>query len=145
MVRIVHWPLRDGGPWVWLVGLGIAGVGVVAGVVSGYSMMGGVCFATLMLSCWRLWLPVTFELGTKGISQSTLVFRWRIPWRCFARYETRNRGVWLLSDAEPAPFSTLRGVFVPWSDQAVQVRAVLDFFLAARRHRAANTPQTYNP
>ncbi len=106
--------------------------------------MGGLCSVTLMLSCWRLWIPVTFELGTKGITQSTPVFRWRIPWRCFARYETRHRGVWLLNDAEPAPFSTLRGTYVPWSDQEVQVRAVLDFFLASRRHRAANTTQTYN-
>jgi hypothetical protein len=127
-----------------MVGLGIAVVGVVAGVVSEKPLMGVVCFVSLMLSCWRLWLPVTFELGTKGITQSTLVFRWRIPWRYFARYETRHRGVWLLNDAEAAPFSILRGTYVPWSDQAVQVRAVLDFFLSARRHRAANTTQTFN-
>jgi len=144
MVRFVHWPLRDRGPQVWLVGLGIAGVGVVASAISGYSMMGAVCSFTLVLSSWRLWLPVTFELGTKGITQSTLVFLWRIPWHCFARYETRHGGVWLLNDAKPAPFSTLRGTYVPWSDQAVQVRAVLDFFLSSRRHRAAQTTQTYN-
>ena len=142
-VRIVHWPLQDAGLRIWLTGLGIAGVGVTAGFVSGNSIMGAVCFTTLMCSCWRLWFPVTFDLGTKGITQSTLVFRWRIPWRCFARYETRQGGVWLLSDAEPAPLSTLRGIYLPWSDQQDQVLAVLDFFLAARRQRAANTTRTY--
>ena len=128
---------------IWLTGLGMAGLGVAAAFVSGNSSMGTVCFAALMFSCWRLWLPVTFDLGTKGITQSTLVFRWRIPWRCFARYETRQRGVWLLIDAEPAPLSTLRGIYLPWSDQEDQVLAVLDFFLAARRQRAANTTRTY--
>ncbi|MDP6555682.1 MAG: hypothetical protein QGF59_01645 [Pirellulaceae bacterium] len=142
-VRIVQWPLRDEGPQVWLAGLGIAGVGVAAGVVSGNSIMGAVCFTTLMSSCWRLWFPVTFELGTKGIIQSALVFRWRTPWQCFPRYETRHRGVWLLSDTEPSPLSTLRGIYVPWSDQQDQVLAVLDFFLAARRQHGATSTRTY--
>lgn len=142
-VRIVNWPLRDNGLQVWLAGLAIMGAGVGAGMVAGNSTMGAVCFAALMFSCWRLWLPVTFELGTKGLTQSTLVFRWRIPWRCFARYETRRRGVWLLSDTAPKAFSTLRGVYVHWSDQEEAVLTVLDFFLAARRRRAANTTRTY--
>ena len=142
-VRIVSWPLRDSGPQVWLAALGIIGVGVASGLISQNWQMGTFCFAALMFSCWRLWLPVTFELGTKGITQSTLVFRWRIPWRCFARYESRERGVWLLSDAEPTSFSTLRGIYVRWADQQEQVLAVLEFFLSARRQRAANTTRTY--
>lgn len=142
-VRIVYRPLRDGGLRMWLTGLAIVGISVGAGALSDNVAMGAICFGCLFLSTWRVWLPVTFVMGTKGISQSTLVFRWRIPWRCFARYETRPRGVWLLSDADPSALSTLRGVFVPWSDQETQVVAVLDFFLAPRRQRAANTTRTF--
>lgn len=119
------------------------GAGLAAGVVAGNATMGAVCFAALMISAWRLWLPVTFELGTKGITQSTLVFRRRIPWRCFARYEKRRRGVWLLADAAPSPFSTLRGIYICWSNQEEQVLAVLEFFLAARRPRAPISTRTF--
>ena len=142
-VRIVNWPLREGGLYVWLKGLAIVGFGLAAGVVSGSATMGAVCFAALLFSSWRFWLPVTFELGTKGVAQSTLVFHWRIPWRCFARYETRPRGVWLLTDAEPSPFSTLRGVYVGWSDQEEQMLAVLEFFLAGGRRRATISTRTF--
>jgi len=142
-VRIDYRPLRDGGLRMWSMGLGILGIGVTAAMVADNLAMGAVCVICLLVATWRIWLPITYELGTKGITQSTLVFRWRIPWRCFARYETRPRGVWLLSDADPTPVSTLRGIYVPWSDQESQVVAVLEFFLAPRRQRAANTTRTF--
>jgi len=121
----------------------MVGLGVVAWIVSDNIGMGFVCAGALLLSSWRLWLPVTFELGTKGVCQSTWFYKWRIPWRCFARFETRPRGVWLLCDTSPSPFSTARGIFIGWSNQETQILAVLEFFLAARRHRAANTTRTY--
>ena len=142
-VRIVNWPLRDTAVRVSLAGLVITSISVIAWLVSGLPTTGAVCFVALMLSCWRLWLPVTFELGTKGIKQSTLFFRWRVPWRCIARYEIRSHGVWLLSDVEPSPLSTLRGIYVNWSDQEDQLMAVLDFFLAARWQGESATTRTY--
>ena len=142
-VRIVNWPVRDGGVRVWLTVVAVVAASIAAGLVSGIPAMGFVCFVALMLSCWRLWLRVTFELGTRGVTQSTLVFRWRVPWRCIARYEKRPHGVWLLSDVEPSPISTLRGIYVPCADQEDQLLAVLDFFLAARRQSEAGTTRTY--
>lgn len=144
-VRVVSWPLRDGGLAVWLTAIAIAGVAGAAGLVSQNWAMGTICFAALTLSSWRLWLPVTFELGTKGVTQSTLVLRWRIPWRSFARYEKRPQGVWLFAGAEPTPFASLRGVYVPWADDEERVLAVLDFFLSARRARAPVSTRTFVP
>lgn len=142
-VRIVNWPLREAGLRVWLTGLGIVTGSTAAGLIASNPAMGAVCCATLMLASWRLWIPVTFELGTKGVTQSALIFRWRIPWRCFARYETRSHGVWLLNDTEPTPFSTLRGIYVDWLDREPQVMAMVEFFLAARRPSAPISTRTY--
>ncbi len=142
-IQIVNWPLRDEGLRIWLVGLVMIGIGMLAAEISNSAAMGTFCGAALLLSTWRFWLPVTFELGTKGLVQSTLIFRWRIPWRCFARFETRPQGVWLMRDAEPTPWSSMRGIHVQCRDQQEQVLDSLRFFLAARRQRAANTTRTF--
>jgi hypothetical protein len=137
--QLVNWPLRHDGVRAWLMAVLIIAAGVLAGMVSGNPVMGCVASAALAIAAWRLWLPVRFELSFKGVTQTVLGRRRRIPWSEFARYEERGKGIVLLPDAEPNPLAPLRGLYIRTGGQREEILEVLDYFLNREPDSAATT------
>jgi len=116
---------------------------LVAWRVSQSAPMGGVCLGVLFVASWRMWIPISFEFSSKGVSQSVFGWQRRVPWTQIARCEIRRQGVLLLADAELTPLSPLRGVFVRWNRQREEVLGAIDYFLARRRRISMSTTKTF--
>ncbi|MEX0818544.1 MAG: hypothetical protein WD070_03095, partial [Pirellulaceae bacterium] len=131
-VRVVNWPLRYGGlrAWGMLIGLGLMSVG--AGVVAHSGWMGGVCFAVLAMAAWRLWVPVTFEFRSRGVTYRAFGRPRQIPWTQIARYEIRPRGLLLFAEQDTSPLSALRSLYIEWNGQRAAILEVVAFYTTAR-------------
>ncbi len=132
---LANWPLRDDGPLGWLVAIGAVAASVAVGWVAHSALMGVVSFAALSIALWRLWVPVTFELGPRGVVQIVLGRRRRIPWSSLARYQVRSRGVLLLADDGRGPAAALRGLFLRWGRHREVLLAVVERYLGHRESR----------
>lgn len=136
-VRVVNWPLRDGGirAWGMLITLGLMAAG--AGVVADSGLMGGCTFAALALAAWRLWMPVAFEFRSRGVMYCVLGRSWQIPWTQIARYEIRPRGLLLLAEDDSSPLAILRSLFVSWNGQRAAILEVVAHYTNARGSAAS--------
>lgn len=130
-IRVVNWPLRDGGLQAWLMLLGLGGAAAAAGWLAGSGMMGGLCFVAMLLAAWRLWIPVTYELGAKGIIQEVLGRARQIPWAQLVNYEEHPLGISLLLDDTPA-LAPMHSLFIYWSGQREELLKVIEFYTQVR-------------
>ena len=128
-LHLSHWPLRDGGFSAWGA-LGCATLlSVGVGFLAHQTNAGLLSFAALMTTMWRLWIPVTFQLGPRGITQIVLGRRRQIAWRYVARYEVRRTGVLFFCDATPTPLAVLRSTSIHWGRHREELLAVLSHYL----------------
>lgn len=126
------WPLRQQ-PLAVLTALAAAlGVGWLIAAAYERAWLGALTAGLLLVAGWRMWLPVTYELGASGVCQVVLGRRRRIPWAAVACYAVRGEGVLLVPDIQVAPLSPLRGLYVPWRDQRDQVLASVEYYLQGR-------------
>jgi hypothetical protein len=131
-IQIRSWPLRDEGVGPWLFVAVIVGLAVAAAFVARNAGMGAILFAAMAVAAWRLWMPVRFELGSRGIVQTVAGRQQRIPWSSVARFEVRPHGVLFLTDADPRLLALLRGLYVPCRRERKDVVELVEFFLKAR-------------
>ena len=133
-VTLHVWPLRQQ-PLASLLALALAaGASWLLGWASGRPWWGVLAVAGLLVTLWRTWLPVSYELGVSGITQRALGRQRRIAWPAIRGYQVRGNGVLLVPDAQIAPLAPLRGLYLPWLDQREreQVLASLEYHLAGR-------------
>jgi len=127
-VTIDDWAIRDR-PLSSSLALTLAvGAGWIAGWATEAPWAGVAVATVLVVVAWRTWLPVRYELGSSGVTQSVLGWRRRIPWAAIVQHEVRGSGVLLMPDAMKTPLSPLRGLFLHWHDQRDQVLAQLDYY-----------------
>jgi len=134
-VRVVNWPLRRGGVGPWLLVLGCIAISIGVGAVSANRYAGLASILALMISLWRLWIPVTIELGPRGIIQTACGRSYRISWREFSRFRVLRRGVLLLVDPHPSPLDVFRGLFIRFDTQQNEMMAVVNYFMRPDRSR----------
>jgi len=103
-----------------------------AGVVAHSGLMGGSCFAALAVAAWRLWVPVSFEFGSRGLIYGVLGRSRQIPWTQIARYKVRPRGLLLFPEDDTSPLATLRSIHVQWNGQRAAILEVVAFYMNAR-------------
>ena len=128
-VLIDDWPLRDR-PMASSLGLTLAAGLVWLAVWATRNVpVGAAIGAVLLVTLWRTWLPVHYELGSGGIVQSVLGWRRRIPWTAIRRYEPRSDGVLLFADATTVGFAPLRGLYLYCGDKRDAVIAQLQHHL----------------
>ena len=111
-VRITCWPARQKPIWSAFVAVLFAFAGSFAGEVSGSPLMGFLAASALVLSTWRRWVPITFEISQTGIERIILGRKFRCTWLQVGRYEVRPNGIWLLPEAEPTPGEFFCGLFI---------------------------------
>jgi hypothetical protein len=134
-----NWPLAQGDPFAWastLAALLIAGV--VAWVTS--SLPAAICAGiALAASLWRNLLPVDWEFGLSGVSQTVWRRTRRIPWIAIAKYEAQPHGVWLFADRSGSP---LQGVYIDYAGQEAGILANLQYYLGAWTSSGDTTTET---
>ena len=131
-----NWPLRDEGlrSWGMLVGVAVL-VSLVWTFWRDLALASAVALA-LLVALWRLWLPVKWELGLTGITQTAFGFKRRIAWLAIASYEIRPDGVWLFADREQ---SHLRAVFIGYAGRREEVVALVNYYLGTWAHSSEST------
>ena len=120
-------------------------ISAVAGHLSANVVMGVVVGGALALSAWRLWIPVRLELSSKGVTQTVLGRRRRIPWTEFAKYEVRRHGVLLFTESGDSPLAAFRSLYVRWNHHQKDLLEILDFFVKTRLDTQSVTTRTYRP
>ena len=123
------WGLRDLGWYGWLNLLLAGAVSYAVAWATGNSWLGWVVLAVLFATLWRFWLPIRFELGPQGVSQTVLGRTIRIPWTGVLNYEIRSRGVMLYADHVLTPLSALRGLYLPYGGQREAVLGHVEYYL----------------
>ncbi len=131
-VRVVNWPLRDGGwkAWGMLFALGL--ISAAAGGVAESGAMGGVCFVALATAAWRLWIPVTFDIRSRGVIYTVLGRSRQIPWTYIAGHEITRHGLRLFAEDKTAPWSVLRSLYIRWNGQRAAILEVVAFYSNTR-------------
>jgi hypothetical protein len=131
-LRLTNWPLVDDARRAWPTIVGAFALSVFAGYWSQNLAMALLCFAALNTALWRIWIPVSFELGPKGVWQTMLGRQTRVPWSMIARYEITGRGVLLLPDDPRTPLVSLRGIHIRWRDHRDQLLELVRYYVIPR-------------
>jgi hypothetical protein len=124
-LRWRSWPLVERPTLAW-AGVGVLlAISIAVGFVAASLATGGLAFAALLLSVWRSMVPVDFELGPDGITQTILGRKRHLRWREFGVVRTGPRGLLLLLTDQPTAFDVLRGVYVPWGKHRDTIQAII--------------------
>jgi hypothetical protein len=129
MVRF--WGLRDEPLGTWLRVILGALASAAVGRFLGSEWWGWGTLALVLVTLWRSLIPLRFEIGPHGITQTALGRRTRILWTSILNYQVLSRGVLLLPDAAVTPLSPLRGLYLPWRSQKEPVLANIEYYLAS--------------
>jgi hypothetical protein len=130
-VTVRFWGLRDEPLGTWLRMILGAAVSLGVGSFLGSEWYGWGMLVLVLITLWRTWIPLRFEIGPQGITQVVLARRTRILWTSILNYRIYSRGVLLLPDAAVTPLSPLRGLFLPWGSQRERVVANIEYYLAS--------------
>ena len=137
-LRLVSWPLRDGGLPAWSAVIACLAAPIAVWWLSNSLVAGLVGLVAVVLAAWRLWLPVRYELGPSGVTVTVMGRRRRIPWRQIARYEIRRRGVVLIPDVHTTWETAVHSLYVRWNNQRDRVLTVVDSYV----RQAADSERT---
>jgi len=127
------WPLRQR-PLRAVLALGVLlAVGIGVQWLTGRWHLAAASVAVLIVTSWRFFLPVTFQLSQSGIDYWVLGRRRHIPWESIRSCRIQADGVLLLPHQDDSLIARLNGVYVPWNGHKQQVLALLEQHVAAGR------------
>jgi hypothetical protein len=130
---IASWPIRQEPGRSTLI---LGAITTVAGY-TWYSTASGPIAALVLLallaSAWRLWTPVSFELGPRGLTERIGPRRRRIPWREISGYQIQERGVLLFADSRPGMVAYFRSLFIRYPSEPELLRNCLEKYLEGRK------------
>lgn len=131
-LQFTNWAIRDNGivTWIFVVVL-FVGVFAAAFVTQSH-LVALVGSAALFVTTWRLWIPVEFEFGPRGIVETVMGKRRRIPWAAIGSCKIRRDGVFFSPTIELVPMSALRGIYVGWGNDKEELIAIVKYYLGQR-------------
>jgi hypothetical protein len=138
-LTITSWPLRQEPGRSAAILAGMLAMSAYALWSTNSGVVGSLVLLALLASAWRLWVPVDFELGPRGVVQRAWGRRRRIPWRRFAGFELRPRGAFLFADDRPGSLAFLNSLFIRYPAQPERLAEVLQLYLVPRS-RVASPP-----
>ena len=128
-MKLTNWPiLREKTTTIGVL-IGIVTVTAMVQLTTGKLLASLVSAAALMLSCWRLWMPVSFELGPAGMKQACWRFERLIPWMGFSGYEKQSQGVVLIPSRTYGAKSLFGSLYISCPQQQREVVALLEHYL----------------
>lgn len=136
-----NWPLRDEPAAARLAALVVLllAVGVIAATGSGWLALGAV--AAVVLAMWRMFIPIEYHLGSRGLRQSYLRRNHLVRWSQIKVIEVRRHGILLYPDSYFGPLRAMRGVYVPWGSYHDEVIALVAFYAPSLLVDYENDPQ----
>jgi hypothetical protein len=131
-VSVRSWPLGENARAAWGL-LTVAALTFALAAIAAASIPTGIVLAgLLLLSGWRLLVPVRFEIGAAGVTHTTLGRTRRIPWSEIASVDRRPNGVFLARDGEYGLWGAPRGLFIPYQGHKSDLLTSFDFYLSGR-------------
>ncbi|MCE9544851.1 MAG: hypothetical protein K8T25_04940 [Planctomycetia bacterium] len=122
-VVLTLWPLvsrralAEPVPWLALA------LGLIAWFVTQNEILTGLAVAAVVLSAWRYFVPVRFQIDAAGIHQRVLSRRRVVHWTAVRRVELRDTGVLLRFDAGRQPLDVFNSLYVPYGGKRAEVLA----------------------
>jgi len=129
-LRWQSWPAREKPLCTVMLAVGLFGVAVGICLLTVLQALPVILAAiVLILSAWRFFLPVVFELNEDGVDQWIFGRPRRVPWQAVRRYMICSAGVLLLPHEDPSPLAALRGLYVPFCTHRDEILARVDRYL----------------
>ena len=138
-VEITVWPLHDDPLRSWSLVMGAVALSAFAGWIGASFAMGLLCLAAILIALWRMWVPVTFHLGPRGIVQTVLGRQTRFLWSSVARFEVHSSGVSLLPDADPTPLNKLRSLYIRFQGKKEAILELVEYYVVRPSHVGDST------
>lgn len=131
-LRLVNWPLRDDGVYAWTFVLLVVGLAVAAGVIARSSGTALLSLAIMAVAMWRMWVPVVFEFGPRGVHQSVIRSKRRIAWSAVRRCTLRKRGVLLTFSDDPSALASALGLYIRWGANKSELLTIIRYYTGSR-------------
>ena len=131
-LELRQWPLRDEPIPSVVVLCVVVAISVGLGYIAGSTWWGLAAVIALLLSLWRMWVPVEIRFSELGVVQTALRRSWRIPWESIAAYEVRHAGVLLLPDDDSSLIGRLKGLYIGWGDHQQELLSLIEHYLGER-------------
>ena len=128
-LRLTSWPLVDERPTAVVIVLIVLLIPVVVANVTASSALGLISVAVLLLSSWRMWLPISWEFGPSGVTQRLFRRQRLVPWKRFSRYEIFGRGVLLLQNNERGLTRIMNGLYIACGERREELLSLLQHYL----------------
>jgi len=130
-VRLIQWPLlHELCTACWILGASV-GFSILAGIVTGSFVVGGICMVTLSIAAWRCWIPVHYDLGPGGVTQRAFGRQLLFPWSQFVHYEVNGDLIVLIRDSENSLLFSCRSVYLYVGSQRGETLVLLEHYLVA--------------
>ena len=103
-------------------------------VTTGKLHLALIALCAIMLAMWRLFVPLTFEVNSRGLTQSILGRKRLVPYNAIGRYEVHRDGILLLPRAilanhgEPSAVDFFRSLYVPFGGHQEQILEALEHY-----------------
>ncbi len=135
-MQITNWPLRDDSAKCLIAAAAIVGIGFAVAMAT--TPPWGVCASALcVVSLWRVWVPVRFELDARGIQQILPFSRSFRPWTSVVAFRKTPAGVLLLNDDDAMPLSAMCGLFIAATpSQLDELIGLIECYQAAKMQTA---------
>ncbi len=131
-LEIVNWPLRDNpATCILLILLVLLGASCIT-IASNNLVVGLVGFSACAVTLRRMWIPVQYEFGPKGVIETVYGRSRRTPWSSIRVGEIRGDGVFLDRTSETTPLSALRGHYIRWGENKAELIGLLNYYLGPR-------------
>jgi len=131
-VKVVNWPIRDDGIQAWAFVALVVGLAVTIGFISQSLATALFSFAVMSLAMWRMWIPVVFEFGPRGIFQTVFHTKRRIGWSTVRQCVERRRGILLRFSNESSPLSNALGLYIRWGNSKEELLSIIRYYTGDR-------------
>lgn len=131
-LKVVNWPLRDDGIHAWAFVALVVGLAVAIGFVSNSFAVSVFGFVVMSLAMWRMWIPIAFEFGPRGIYQTVLHTKRRIAWSTIRRCVERKRGILLLFSEDSSPLANALGLYIRWGTSKEELLNIIGYYAGDR-------------
>jgi len=127
------WPLGHGELAVWLLPVGLVGLYAVVALLTGSHALALMAVAAMILSLWRAFVPVEYQLDETGVTQRTMRRRRHLPWPVIGHCRPQEGGVLLVSHRRSPAIDAWTGVYLPWCEDRQRMIRILALHLPNAR------------
>jgi hypothetical protein len=95
---------------------------------SGSVALSASCLVALVLALWRMWLPVRFELDSRGVQQILWGRRHFFPWSCIDHFQVDRRGVLLVPRREASRVPLASTLYIGGGGHQAELCHLVSFY-----------------